>query len=71
MLQRVALRLLNIYQGYIRLMLPSSCRFIPSCSEYTKQAILRFGFFKGTLKGIRRLLRCHPFSQKTGFDPIV
>ncbi|PIP20764.1 MAG: membrane protein insertion efficiency factor YidD [Candidatus Omnitrophica bacterium CG23_combo_of_CG06-09_8_20_14_all_40_11] len=71
MLQRVALKLLDIYQSYIRIILPSSCRFVPSCSEYTKQAILRFGFFKGTLKGAKRILRCQPFSQKTGYDPII
>ncbi|MDP3731470.1 MAG: membrane protein insertion efficiency factor YidD [Candidatus Omnitrophota bacterium] len=71
MLQRLALNLLDIYQSYIRMILPSSCRFIPSCSEYTREGILRFGFLRGTLKGIKRLLRCHPFSQKTGYDPIT
>lgn len=71
MLRRIAVMLLDLYQRYIRIMLPSSCRFIPSCSEYTKEAIVKFGFFKGTLKGMSRLLQCHPFSQKSGYDPIV
>jgi len=71
MLERIALELIDIYQNYIRIILPSSCRFVPSCSEYTRQAILKFGFFQGTFKGIKRLLRCHPFSQKSGYDPIA
>lgn len=71
MLERVAVQLLNAYQGYIRIILPSSCRFSPSCSEYTKQAITKYGFSAGTLKGLKRLLRCHPFSQKAGYDPLV
>ncbi|MDD4893847.1 MAG: membrane protein insertion efficiency factor YidD [Candidatus Omnitrophica bacterium] len=70
MLQRIALKLLSVYQNYIRIMLPSSCRFVPSCSEYTREAILKFGFFKGIAKGAKRLLRCHPFSGKSGYDPL-
>jgi putative membrane protein insertion efficiency factor len=71
MLERVAVQLLNVYQRYIRIILPSSCRFMPSCSEYTKQAITKYGFFPGIFKGVKRLLRCHPFSQKAGYDPLV
>ncbi|MDD4980448.1 MAG: membrane protein insertion efficiency factor YidD [Candidatus Omnitrophica bacterium] len=71
MLKRAALGLLNIYQSCIRRMLPSSCRFLPSCSEYTKQAISKYGFLRGTLKGAQRLLACHPFSRKSGWDPLL
>jgi putative membrane protein insertion efficiency factor len=71
MFKRVAVQLLNVYQRYIRIMVPCSCRFLPSCSEYTKQAILKYGFFQGILKGAKRLSMCHPFSQKTGWDPLV
>ncbi len=71
MLERVGVGLLNIYQRYIRITLPSSCRFIPTCSEYTKQAITKYGFFPGMLKGLKRLLHCHPFTQKAGYDPLA
>lgn len=71
MLPRIAISLLNVYQRYIRTTLPSFCRFSPSCSEYAKQAILRHGFFKGGLKAIKRLILCHPFSGKAGYDPLV
>jgi putative membrane protein insertion efficiency factor len=41
---------------------PGSCRFYPTCSEYMTQAVIKYGFFKGLALGIRRILRCHPFS---------
>ncbi|MDD5595707.1 MAG: membrane protein insertion efficiency factor YidD [Candidatus Omnitrophica bacterium] len=69
-MQKISLKLLEFYQGYIRILLPCACRFSPSCSEYTKQAIKRYGFLKGALKGMGRLLRCHPFSGKAGYDPL-
>ncbi|MCX5706614.1 MAG: membrane protein insertion efficiency factor YidD [Candidatus Omnitrophica bacterium] len=71
MLKRLSLGLISIYQGHIRPITPVSCRFTPSCSEYTKQAIIKYGFLKGFLKGARRLLSCHPFSGKAGDDPLV
>lgn len=46
------------------------CVFYPTCSEYTKQSLVKYGFFKGLLKGIRRILRCHPW-QTNHFDPVV
>jgi len=69
-LQKTTVNLINIYQGHVRAILPSVCRFAPSCSEYSKQAIVRYGFFKGAFKGIKRLLLCHPLSQKFGYDPL-
>lgn len=48
----------------------SSCVFIPTCSEYTKEAIGTYGPRKGVLKGIRRILRCHPW-QKNRYDPLL
>ena len=45
------------------------CKYYPSCSEYTKQAIEKYGSLKGTVMGIFRLFRCNPFS-KGGYDPV-
>ncbi|MDD5166400.1 MAG: membrane protein insertion efficiency factor YidD [Candidatus Omnitrophica bacterium] len=71
MLRRIIISPLDIYQKHIRAMLPCACRFSPSCSEYTKQAIIKYGALKGVYKGIIRLLHCHPFSRKSGYDPLV
>jgi hypothetical protein len=59
-----------MYQVFFRWALPASCRFTPSCSEYTKEAIERYGFLKGILKGAKRISSCHPFSGKAGYDPL-
>ncbi|MFA5090255.1 MAG: membrane protein insertion efficiency factor YidD [Candidatus Omnitrophota bacterium] len=70
MLRTVSLVLISAYQGCIRPLLPSCCRFSPSCSEYTRQAISKYGFFQGGTKGIKRILKCHPFSPQSGYDPL-
>lgn len=51
-------------------MLPASCRFVPTCSEYAMEAVERFGALQGGIKAGWRLLRCHPFSRG-GYDPVV
>lgn len=60
---------IRLYQRFISPWLPKACRFEPSCSEYTAQAILKHGILKGTYLGIRRILRCHPFNPG-GLDPV-
>ena len=50
-------------------MLPSACRYHPTCSEYMMEAIERHGVMRGAGKGVARLLRCHPF-REGGFDPV-
>jgi len=65
----LCLFLIRIYQ-YAPLMHYSNCKFEPSCSQYTYQAIEKFGILKGCYLGIKRILRCHPFC-KGGYDPIV
>ena len=49
--------------------LPSSCRFEPTCSRYTEQAISKYGLFKGSLMGAKRISRCHPWNPG-GYDPV-
>ena len=67
--KRVALALLRLYQRAISPSMPPSCRFVPSCSEYTYQAISKYGVIKGGWLGLKRLLRCHPF-HPGGYDPV-
>ena len=58
-----------LYQRLLSPMLPSSCRFTPTCSEYTKQAIIKHGIIKGTYLGVKRISKCHPWG-KSGYDPV-
>ena len=68
MLKKVAVFLISIYQKFSKLT-PPCCRFYPTCSEYTKQAIEKYGFLKGGWLGVKRICRCHPFSEG-GYDPL-
>jgi putative membrane protein insertion efficiency factor len=60
---------IRVYQLTLSRMLPPSCRFIPSCSEYTLQAIAKYGALKGGWLGVKRIGRCHPF-HPGGYDPV-
>jgi hypothetical protein len=60
---------IRLYQRLVSPLLGPRCRFYPSCSEYAAQAILRFGPFRGTYLGARRVLRCHPWNPG-GFDHV-
>ncbi|MFA5629145.1 MAG: membrane protein insertion efficiency factor YidD [Dehalococcoidales bacterium] len=63
------LMLIRFYQLTISKVLPSSCRYSPTCSQYTYEAIVRFGVFRGTWMGMKRIARCHPWHEG-GFDPV-
>jgi hypothetical protein len=60
---------IRLYKRFLSPLLPPSCRFTPSCSRYTVEAIQRHGALRGTLLGARRILRCNPFG-KGGHDPV-
>jgi uncharacterized protein len=67
--KRIGVALIKGYRRFISPMLPPSCRFTPSCSLYTLQAIEKYGLLRGSFMGAWRVLRCHPFSEG-GFDPV-
>jgi putative membrane protein insertion efficiency factor len=66
---RVLVGAIAIYKRFLSPLLPPACRFHPTCSEYTMQAIELHGALRGTWLGIRRLARCHPFARG-GYDPV-
>lgn len=60
-MKNLSLKLISFYRYIISPMLGHTCRYTPSCSNYTMEAIQRFGFFKGWYLGIKRILRCNPW----------
>ncbi|MBF0096113.1 MAG: membrane protein insertion efficiency factor YidD [Magnetococcales bacterium] len=69
MLKHPLMGLIRIYQYVLSPILPRSCRFFPSCSEYALEAVQRHGAWRGSWLAIKRLLRCHPF-HPGGIDPV-
>ncbi|QYO68231.1 membrane protein insertion efficiency factor YidD [Leptolyngbya sp. 7M] len=65
----LVLDILSVYKMVVSPFLPPACRFEPTCSEYMREAVERFGALKGTWKGVKRILRCQPFC-KGGHDPV-
>lgn len=67
-LKKFILKLIDIYQktpGNFH----NNCRFIPTCSNYAKEAIERYGAFRGSILALKRVLRCHPLGS-SGYDPV-
>ena len=77
-MKKLVLSLISFYQKFLSFdsgllkklfLTDKACRFIPTCSEYTYQAIDKYGIILGCFKGVKRIARCHPFN-KGGFDPL-
>lgn len=68
-MQTVLIVILKGYKLFISPLLPSACRFYPTCSEYMMEAVARHGATRGVWMGVKRLGRCHPF-HAGGYDPV-
>jgi len=68
-MSKIAVFLVRLYQLCIRPLIGQSCRFYPSCSEYTIEALEKYGVLKGSWLGIKRIVRCNPWNSG-GHDPL-
>ncbi|PWT92032.1 MAG: membrane protein insertion efficiency factor YidD [Blastocatellia bacterium] len=68
-MKTVLISFLRFYKLAVSPLLPPSCRFVPTCSEYAIEAIASYGAARGSLLALRRLLKCHPF-HPGGYDPV-
>ena len=66
----IVIYIIKIYQLTLGLYVRGACRFSPTCSEYMKQAVLKYGIIKGMWVGTRRLIKCHPYSKHYGIDEV-
>jgi putative membrane protein insertion efficiency factor len=69
MLRKLFILLIRFYQSAISPFIPGACRYTPSCSQYSIDAIQKYGPLKGTWLGIKRISRCHPWGG-SGYDPV-
>ena len=68
-MRKLIVAILRLYKLALSPLLPSACRYYPSCSEYMRQAVEKYGTVRGVWMGIKRVARCHPFHQG-GLDPV-
>jgi putative membrane protein insertion efficiency factor len=70
MIKDLILKLIRFYKLFISPLLGKNCRFYPTCSDYTYQAIEKYGVRKGIWIGLKRIVRCHPYNPG-GYDPLL
>lgn len=70
MMRQLLLRFIGFYQRNLSPQYRPCCRYIPSCSEYARQAVEKYGAARGGYLAVRRILRCHPFSRRDPYDPV-
>jgi len=68
-MRKVVIASLSLYKRFLSPLLPSACRYRPTCSEYMIEAVDKYGVWRGVWMGTLRVLRCHPFHEG-GFDPV-
>ena len=68
-MKKIFILFIRFYQKFISPLFPAKCRYYPTCSQYTLEAIQEYGAIKGIYLGIKRILRCHPFHEG-GYDPV-
>ncbi len=69
LLSKMMLGLIAFYRTCISPLTPPACRYTPTCSQYAKEAIIKYGPFRGGWLTLKRILRCHPFGG-SGYDPV-
>ena len=68
-MKKIIILIIKAYQITLSPLLGSNCRFHPTCSEYTIQAVKEHGVYRGLILGVKRISKCHPFGGK-GYDPV-
>jgi len=68
-MRKLIVAFLRLYKWALSPLLPSACRYYPTCSDYMRQAVEKYGVVRGVWMGIKRVARCHPFHQG-GLDPV-
>ena len=69
-MKTLLLKLIEFYQTSISPLFPARCRYIPTCSQYAREAIEKYGAAKGGWLAFKRFMRCHPFTKRDTFDPV-
>ena len=65
----ILIKFIKIYKYFISPFISPSCRYLPTCSDYSIEALRSYGFFKGLMLSLKRIISCHPWG-KSGFDPV-
>ena len=68
---KILIGTIKVYRMFISPYLASSCRYLPTCSEYTIECLNTYGLMKGLFNAMKRISSCHPYSKRNGFDPVI